>query len=89
MDGPLKKFSIFSISWLMEVCNFLVYCTLSCYSLSDLILFCKLVMVYAAYFFAVRSIVFVFRRDVQKLQPEVKNDLKLESEHLCISENCF
>lgn len=65
MVGRHKKYSISSISWLMEVC---MMCINLVRGLFNAIIHLKDVMFY---FLVVRCVVFAFRRDVQKLNPEV------------------
>lgn len=74
MVGRHKKYSISSISWLMEVC---IYFSWSFY----LLFYSKLAIFYLNnvifYFLLVRCVVFAFRRDVQKLNPEVSASIQL------------
>lgn len=69
MDGPRKRFSTFSISSSMEVCislliSFYYYC-------HGLILCIIIIIIEFNSCFTVRSLIFVFRREIQKLKPEV------------------
>ena len=62
MDGPRRRFSTFSISSSMEVCiSLLISFYYSCHGL----ILCIIII------FTVRSLIFVFRREIQKLKPEV------------------
>lgn len=65
MVGRHKKYSISSISWLMEVCMMCINLVRGPF---NAIIHLKDVMFY---FLVVRCVVFAFRRDVQKLNPEV------------------
>ena len=72
MDGPRRRFSTFSISSSMEVCISLLI-SFYYYSCHGLIL-CIIIIIVVVEFnscFTVRSLIFVFRREIQKLKPEV------------------
>ena len=67
MDGPRRRFSTFSISSSMEVCiSLLISFYYSCHGL----ILCIIIIEFNSCF-TVRSLIFVFRREIQKLKPEV------------------
>ena len=66
MDGPRRRFSTFSISSSMEVCISLL---ISFYYYCHGLILCIIIEFNSC--FTVRSLIFVFRREIQKLKPEV------------------
>ena len=68
MDGPRRRFSTFSISSSMEVCISLL---ISFYYYCHGLILCIIIIIEFNSCFTVRSLIFVFRREIQKLKPEV------------------
>lgn len=74
MVGRLRRSSIFSISWWMGVCILYLFCNWCDYVFYLLFLvpqFTAFELNMGLVSLTVRCLVFIFRRDVQKLQPEV------------------